>query len=163
MGMGGARRFTVDAYEEAFERDGSLRDLYVLSTSRDDWSAFLKFVSASQYANRFKLNDSPAPLPPDASSLFPRSGDNFPLLRIDVSGMGLNCHFYLENEIELDLDPREVQDDAKADAIVAFIAALGDALGKEVRMTSENGPDEAILRYDPSAKNVSYVPPPHRV
>jgi hypothetical protein len=153
-------RFGTANYEEAFACDGSLRDLYVVSSSRSDWTAFLKFVRSSRHAYRFELNDVPAQLPSDAESLFPRSTDDFPLLQIDINGIRLNCRFYLENEIELDLDPREVADDAGVTSVLDFMSGLGRSVRKEVLMTAENVPTAVIFRYDPLTDKVSYVPPP---
>lgn len=153
-------RFGTANYEEAFACDGSLRDLYVLSTSRSDWSAFLTFVKTSRYPHSFRLNGAPAPYPSDAVLLFPRRSDTGPLLQIDINGTRLSCHFFHEDEIELDLDPRDVADDAGANAILNFVSELGRSLGKEILITAENRPAAIIFRYDPSTDNVSYISPP---
>jgi hypothetical protein len=76
-----------------------------------------------------------------------------------VGGVTLNCHFFYEGEIELDVDPREVTDDARADAILTFMAELGQAMKKEVLMTAENVSDAVIFRYDPATGQISYLPP----
>jgi hypothetical protein len=63
-------RFSKSNYEEAFECDGSLRDLYVLSTSLNDWHDFLTFVNSSRYRVSFRIGGAPAPTPSDATPLF---------------------------------------------------------------------------------------------
>ena len=73
----------------------------------------------------------------------------------------MNCHFFLEDELELDLDPEELtddDDDARADAIPMFMAELGEALRKPVLMTAENAPDAVIFRYDPATEQIAYEP-----
>jgi hypothetical protein len=151
--------FTKLIYQEAFGCDGSHRDFYVRSTSLNDWHDFLKFVNSTRYRLSFQINGTPVRVPSDATSLF--SSDTQPLLQIDVAGVTLNCHFFLEAEIELDLDPQELtdaHDDARADAILMFMAELGDALRKPVLMTAENAPDAVIFRYDPAAEQFTYEP-----
>jgi hypothetical protein len=57
------RRFNSAAYEEAFEWDGSLRDVYVLSTSLNDWHEFLTFVKSSRHPHSLRINGALAALP----------------------------------------------------------------------------------------------------
>jgi hypothetical protein len=123
----------------------------------NDWHDFLKFVNSTRYRLSFQINGTPARMPSDATTLF--STDTQPLLQIHVGGVTLNCHFFLEDEIELDLDPHELthdHDGARADSILVFMAALGEALRKPVLMTAENAPDAVIFRYDPAAEQFTY-------
>ena len=151
--------FTKSNYEEAFECDGSRRDLYVRSTSLNDWHRFLKFVNSPRYRLSFQIDGAPSRMPSDATLLF--SAGTRPLLQILVAGVTLNCHFFLEDEIELDLDPEEltdVDDGARAAAVLGFMAELGEALRKPVLMTAENAPDAVIFRYDPATEQITYEP-----
>jgi hypothetical protein len=157
------RRFSKAIYEEALESDGSLRDLYVLSTSLNDWHEFLRFVKSSRYPFSFHINSAPAPMPKDAAAALSISPNAKALLQIDLGGVALNCHFFHEADIELDIDPREIVDDAKVDAVLAFMTEMGKALKKEVRMTPENCPETIIFRYDPTDGSVGYIPPTDRI
>ncbi len=154
-----SRSFSVKNYEEAFDCEGSLRDIYVESISRDDWNKFLKLAKSDKYRPSFWINGGPALIPSNLNELFYPQMDASLLLEIDVSGVKLNCHFFLDNELELDLDPREVTSDEKAEAILAFMSQLGRVLGREVVMTAENRSTAVIFRYDPSVDNVTYVAP----
>jgi hypothetical protein len=152
--------FTKSIYEEAFGCDGSHRDLYVRSTSLDDWNDLLKLIDSPRYRRSFQIDGIPARIPSDVSTLF--STDTQPLLQIDLGGVTLNCHFFIEAEIELDLDPQEIaydHDGARADAILALMAEIGAALRKPVLMTAENAPDAVIFRYDSSAETITYESP----
>jgi hypothetical protein len=151
--------FTKSIYEEAFARDGSHRDLYVRSTSLNDCHDFLKFLNSTDYRLSLQTDGTPTRMPSDVTPLF--SADTPRLPQIYLGGITLNCHFFLEDEIELDLDPEELtddDDDSKADAILAFMVELGEALRKPVLMTAENAPDAVIFRFDPEAKQVTYEP-----
>lgn len=150
----------MKSYEEAFDCDGSLRDIYVVSISRDDWNKFLTLARSDEYRVSFWINGVPAPIPSDVKGVFYPEMNAGLLLEIDMSSVRLNCHFFLESELELDLDPREVNSDEKAEAVLTFMSQLGRALGKEVLMTAENAPAAVIFRYDPSADKVTYISPP---
>ena len=75
------RRFSKAAYEEAFVRDGSLRDIYILSTSLNDWHEFLRFVKSSRYPHAFCIDGEPAALPQDAAVALSLRSDAGPFWR----------------------------------------------------------------------------------
>jgi hypothetical protein len=156
------RRFSKSIYQEAFEWDGSLRDLYALSTSVNDWHDFLRFVKSARYPFSFHIDSAPAPLPEDAAAALAIGSHAKALLQIDLGGVMLNCHFFHAADIELDIDPREVVDDAKAEAELSFMTELGNASKKEVRLTPENSPESIIFRFDPVAGRMHYLPAPDR-
>jgi hypothetical protein len=152
--------FTKLIHQEAFARDGSHRDLYVRSTSLNDWHSFLKFVDSSRYRHTCQINGTPSRVPSEVTRLF--SADTGALLQIHLGGVTLNCHFFRVDEIELDLDPEELTHDddcSSADAILVFMARLGQKLKKPVRMTAENARDDVIVEYDPATNQVTYKPP----
>src|SRR5262245_63015363 len=150
------RPFGVKSYVEAFAYDGSLRDIYILSISRKEWSKLLNLVKSDEFRTSFWINGETRPIPSDVNGLFYRQMDTALLLEIDVGGVKLNCHFFVENEIELDLDPRQVNSDEKVEAVLAFMSRLGRELEKEVLMTAENMRTVVIFRYDPSTDKVTY-------
>src|SRR5215218_3760144 len=88
-----------------WESDGSLRDMYVLGTSLKDWRAFLEF--ASQFPRKY-LFDGEAKEQPEVEQLFGNQGGSH-LLSLTVGTATVNCHFFVEEEIELDLSPKEIE------------------------------------------------------
>jgi len=80
-----------------------------------------------------------------------------PLLRFWVGDVELACHFFVTNEIEFDLDPRQVGE-SQLRALMEFMARLGDLTGKPVALTPENGPHAQIFRYEPGTKQMSWIP-----
>jgi hypothetical protein len=64
--------------------------------------------------------------------------------------INLNAHFFCEDEIEFDLDPRELLDDDDLAAILDFMRVIGRRLRKEVLVSVESLPRlSPELRYDP--------------
>lgn len=137
-----------EEYRSFFNWDGSWLDLYIIRTTKDDWQRLLDFLRSRDFPFQFSL-DEECPLPQEAAEIFATWEHAVPLLRIQTDGPVLNCHFFTEEEIEFDLDPREVPTEREAEKLFQFIQALGKALGKAVRMTPENLQEKVLLEYDP--------------
>jgi hypothetical protein len=129
-----------------FEWDGSLRDIYVLGTGHREWDRFLELCRAGPFALRFEVDGVSKPLPRKAAEIFSKRSEISPLLQIDVGGVRANCHFFTVCEIELDIDPREVNSETFR-SLLTFLCRLGDELGCDVVLTPENVPSLPILRY----------------
>jgi hypothetical protein len=110
----------------------------VLHTTIEDWQRFIHFLRHAGYPLKLATLDEVGDLPQDVSTLF-RDDDILPdTLSIQVHGMLLNCHFFTESEIELDLDPREVSDAEQWNHLRDFVLEMACALAMEVRLTEEN-------------------------
>lgn len=136
--------------QSEFEWDGSLRDIYILNTTLADWRSAISALSESGLPLSFKTQGAVSPLPTDVSDVSDvsdvfDSGDG--LLSINLDGMLLNCHFFSADEIEFDLDPREVTPADRARALVGFMELLGNATGKPVILTHENAREAVILQW----------------
>ena len=80
-----------DSYREAFECDGSLRDIYVFNTNLNDWQKFFEFLEEKGY--ECKLNDRHYTLPLVAQSLFVSPDKESNLLTVNVNEVILCCIF----------------------------------------------------------------------
>jgi len=61
--------------------------------------------------------------------------------------MRVNCHFFTREEIELDIEPSEVDSEARCLSLLAFIKGIAERVGKDVIMTPENMQETVLLRY----------------
>ena len=148
-----------ETFAGEFYRDGSFRDIYVFETTAEDWSRLGSFLVAEKYKIRFSGAWSNASFPDDVGQLFPSGPESaLTVLTIDVSGVLVNCHFFSQEEIELDLDPAEVDGPSKLDAIFCLMRGLANALGKEVLLTPENMREIAIFRCGPQTAVVEHTP-----
>ncbi|MCA9641331.1 MAG: hypothetical protein KC492_11575 [Myxococcales bacterium] len=139
--------------------DGSLRDLYVFETSEADWDAFLRALSSWPYETSFLIDGEPSELPPSAGAAFSIRERAAPILRVNVSGITVCAHFFTPDELELDIDPREVSDHEKLAALSQFISRLGQVLDRPVLLTHENRPEHFIARYLPRTGEFAYPSP----
>lgn len=132
-----------------FVADGSWRDIYVLDTTSDDWTTMLRWLRRGNYPIKFSVDNNPEPCPDTADDVLwnQRTQASF-MLTVDVPGRP-KCHFFTDEEIEFDLDPKEIQDDAALQRLLALTRDLGRTVSKPVIITPENRPESPLIRYDP--------------
>ena len=143
-----------------FARDGGTRDIYVQGTSIEDWRHVLVALSDWEPAPSFFLDGEPAPWPDHLEDVFARQREPAPFMTLEVGGVGLNCHFFDDKEIEFDLSPEDVRCVAEVEALAGFMNMLAKATGKAVVLTLENVRDAVILRCPAGGGEVEWVPTP---
>lgn len=132
---------------ESFDWDGSWRDIYVLGTDARDWMRFIDAIPAWNVPYVYTENGERAPFPPPRIR-FVGTLEPSALLELRIGGATLNCHFFTEDEIELDLDPREVSEQGAMDDIVSFMAQLSGLVQRPTILTPENFQSEALITVD---------------
>lgn len=134
----------------AFERDGSLPDIVVWSTTLLDWKKFLTFARTS-YRMEYLVDLKPRDLESDPAVIFETRARVPVLLKVFIDHLQLNCHFFDPSWIELDLDPREVETHEDEQRILGFLREVGDMLQKTVLLVAEGDPEIVHYKYEPSA------------
>lgn len=150
---------TVDWSQIAihFQPDGSLRDIYILDTSLEDWANVWKMLLADPSRLSFIADGEPLTPPSDVNKVF-RLGQEHALCASYALGkQRITCHFFIKEEVELTLSPRDVDGPAEAERLAQFLAELGRATSKEVRLTPENEPASIIARYEPMSGRVVWT------
>ena len=130
---------------DEFEVDGSLRDIYVLNTSAlegNRWRNLTPDLGGFAYSRDGKK----APLPTDVSLIF-EDADHSHLLRFNLGGPTINTHFFVEDEIEFDFDPREITSQSDLDLVLNFCASIAQNIERDIRITPENVSDVIYLLY----------------
>lgn len=141
-----------------FRYDGSLRDIYILDASLDDWSRVWDVLIAAPERLSFEVDGETATPPATVEEAFHLRGSHSVLASYTLGKQRLNCHFFIEEEVEFDLDPRDVYGPIEAERLGNFLSLLGRATSKEVRLTPENAPQSIIARYDPNAGSIIWTP-----
>jgi hypothetical protein len=144
-------------YPTTWQHDGSLRDIYIFNANLRDWQKALDFLR-STYSIRYRFDAIEMPLPADARYVFHDLNNHTRLLVIEAGGVIVHCHFFLEDEIEFDIDPREVNTESKEEAVVRFMRGVGTAVGKSIVLTFEGAPDWVCLRIGPGQQEPEYIP-----
>ena len=146
--------FSWETVRQEFVFDGSLRDIYAHGTTLADWQRMLEWLERSPYEIVFRLNNLPAELPSSASEVFMTKESASHMMAVDFAGVRAVCHFFVEHEIEFDIDPREVNTQTQVDALFGFMRDFADAVGKDVVLTPENAPEMVIFRIRPGSPQV---------
>lgn len=138
-----------DAVRDEFDFDGSWRDIYVLGIDMATWQRMLDGLRAAGYDIAYFRDGQPAELPTDANQAFPLPDECDRMLSVRFVGVLANCHFFTPDEIEFDIDPRDVKGQEQLDALFRFMRSLAEIAGKEAILTAENCPEKAIFRVRP--------------
>ncbi|GAB2722409.1 hypothetical protein GCM10011495_25460 [Hymenobacter frigidus] len=121
--------------------DGSWRDIYVLDASRADWKIWADFVNANCQVEFFDGNDTSQSQIDFAVAEAFWDGDgqaNMLWATFFVGELGVNCHFFRDDEVENDIDPQKITSYAVHQQLMNYLTRLSQALGKEVVLTPEN-------------------------
>ena len=142
-----------------FVSDGSLRDIYIRKATLGDWQAVIDALKNEVPKFEFRVGNVAAELPSDISKLFFRGPDDLtPSLYLPMGDATVNCHFVRVDEVEFDLDPRDMNAELLM-VLLDFLTLLGKATNKPVLLTMENRPDAEIMRFEPLSGEVVYVGP----
>lgn len=138
-----------DDIEWIFEQDGSLRDIYVQDVTLFDWEKLIDFLNLNyplkfgedgsnqidkEYVVRY-LNDETGEMESE-------------LLRIDLSGINIHCYFFLPDQIEFDIDPKEIKTIKDFEIIENFMISISKILSNQVTLTGENSPKFPLFKID---------------
>jgi len=158
------RMTTYPKWEEVareFAPEGSLRDIYVLGTTAEDWARVLDAVRHHYAPLTFTAGGEPTELPNRAADIFPLwERETAPLLRFEVEGILVTCHFFTPEEIEFSIDPEDVTGRERLEATADFLRIIARAVGKPALLTPESLPQSPILRAEPTSDRIVYLPPP---
>ncbi len=133
-----------------FVWDGAWRDIYVVGASLEDWQRILDLLNdRNPDALAFYVDGEKVASAPSAKVIFERRHETATLLQVTAGDVHLNCHFFCEEEVEFDLDPRELKGEEDLQAILAFMSTLANGTGKPAILTHENAQEAVILTVQP--------------
>lgn len=136
-----------------FEPDGSLIDIYVQDVSIDDWEKLIDLLN-SRYSLRVTIPGSETVLNQidkehAVQYLTDKSGETKSIsVMIDLNKVSLNCHFFLPDQIEMDIDPNEVNSIRDFQTIEKFMEEVSRVLNNQVTLAGENTPIFPLAKID---------------
>jgi hypothetical protein len=136
-------------YQVIFEDNGSLYDIYVKDANLNDWQKLVDFLRVGFYPTEFFVGDErQATLPDNAIDLLNDPEKTSRLIKVYVGDLTLHSHCFSEGEIEFDLAPQDVTNQAVADSVFLFMEKLSQYLRTPVRLTPENSRDVVLVEYN---------------
>lgn len=139
-----------------FERDGSLRDIYIIDTDMSDWQAIWSLLARNPDQLTFSIDGDLAVTPEAVADVFAIGEEHNVVASYSLGRQTINCHFFCVSEIEFDVDPRDIDCLDGANALGRFMRMLGQATLKPVILTHENSQAAVIARFDPIASKVEW-------
>lgn len=141
-----------------FSPDGTLRDIYVVDTSMEDWEAVWRLLAVSRGRLTFSIDGAPSEPPATAAEIFDVGLKHSVLASYEENGLTINCHFFTSSEIEFDIAPSEISGLKAAETLACFVMAIGETTSKPVLLTEENDSSAVIACFDPAAGSIEWTP-----
>ncbi len=140
--------------------EGSLRDILIPSSVGPIRAQRLwERLRQPDVAPSFRVGGDTKDPPQHISDVFALADiGNLTVLRFVFERLRVDCFFWIDEDIEMTIDPTEIIGDHGLQSVIDLLRLIGEAVGLAVQLTEENGPDEIILRYDP-AEGRLYQPP----
>jgi hypothetical protein len=113
---------------------------------------------SQHYKFEFQVDGVAQPFPASVEEVFAIREQASPLLQFSVGTILVMCHFFTPDEIEFDIDARDVRSQLDLDTLLNFLRMVGDAVKKPVSLTPENVPECAVINYDPQSGKFGYNP-----
>ncbi|WP_326729133.1 hypothetical protein [Streptomyces phaeochromogenes] len=134
---------------------GLLPDVRVANTSVEDWQAVLDLVAEKGWKCQYSEGEAVLPVP-RAEGVLSRPADaECPELRVWLSADVLAIfRFHAADEIDFDVDLRELQGQERLDVFCGFLREIGRRLGKPVLMDPEGDYGHPALGFDVEADQI---------
>ncbi|MGW8570608.1 hypothetical protein [Streptomyces niveus] len=128
---------------------GSLPDVRVPGASVEDWQSVLDLVVERGWKCQYSEGEAVLPMP-RAEVVLARPADaECPNLRVwPVAGVLAIFRFYADDEIDFDVNLRELQGQERLDVFCGFLREIGRHLGKPVLTDPESDPGHPVLGFD---------------
>ncbi|MGW1491183.1 hypothetical protein [Streptomyces sp. NPDC002402] len=140
---------------------GSLPDVRVPDASVQDWQAVLDLVEVKGWRCQYSEGEAVLPVP-RAEAVLSRPADaECPNLRVWPAADVLAIfRFHAADEIDFDVDLRELQGQERLDVFCGFLGEIGRHLGKPVLMDPEGDHGHPVLGFDVDAGRVVLLAEP---
>ncbi|WP_190094404.1 hypothetical protein [Streptomyces melanogenes] len=140
---------------------GSLPDVRVPDASVEDWQSVLDLVVERGWECRYSEGATVLPVP-RAEVVLARSADaECADLRVWPTADVLAIfRFHADDEIDFDVNLRELQGQERLDVFCGFLGEIGRRLGKPVLMDPEGDSGHPVLGFDVEADQVVLLAEP---
>ena len=132
-----------------FEPDGTLRDIYIKNVNIDIWIKLISYLNqkfdikyGSNGANKIDLEYVTESLTNHDEKRERYSAS------IIIDNIIINTHFFFDQEIEFDLDPKEINSKSNFEKVLNFMTNISKILNREVILTGENQIEFPLITID---------------
>ncbi|MFF9476923.1 hypothetical protein ACF1E9_30445 [Streptomyces roseolus] len=140
---------------------GALPDVRVPDASVEDWQTVLDLVAGKGWKCQYSEGETVLPIPRAEAVLFRAADAECPGLRVWPTAEVLAIfRFHAADEVDFDVDLREVQGQERLDVFCDFLREIGRRLGKPVLMDPEGDGGHPVLGFDVKADRVVLLADP---
>ena len=136
---------------EIYLWDGSWRDIYIPDTTKEDWSKWVDFVNSNYKIDWFNGKTEQDENKVDINLILELWDGNYDLrstAHIFIDHIQINSHFFHDEAIENDIDPREFNSIDDHNKLIGFMKGLSKCLSRKVILTPENQHEIILLTVD---------------
>ena len=120
-----------------FKPDGLLRDIYIQNTSIEDWGKLIDLLN-SEYNLKY-FSESKIDKDEVLKYLKDETGElECRTVSIEIENIKINCHFFLIEQIEFDIEPSEIKTKSDFEKVLSFMSLISSTLKKQITLTGEN-------------------------
>jgi hypothetical protein len=137
--------------EQVYYWDGSWRDIYVLGTTQDDWSKWIDLINGKYSVAFYNGQTEQSETFINKNVVFDYFNGKTDLLNnatITLGNIMVKCYFFTDQEIENDIDPREVDTIEDHHRLMSYLIDISKALNKTVVLTAENEQETIYISVD---------------
>jgi len=139
--------------------DGGWLDIYVHGTSAKDWEKWTHYVNQNFKIDWFNGKTERDESKIDFTVIQEYWDGNHNLCStakvfID-DNIQVNAHFFDDEEIENDIDPREFKSIDDHNKLIEFLKRLSNELAKEVTVTPENCPEIVLMKINGESVDIN--------
>jgi hypothetical protein len=138
-----------------FDMDGGIRDIYVQEVSISDWEKLIDLLnekySVKSVITGEERNQNQIDKEHVIKFLTDETGEmDSPFVSIDIGEIQINCHFFLTDQIEFDLNPEQINSIEDFEKVKKFMETVSQDLSNQVTLTGENSPEFPFVKIDKS-------------
>ena len=137
--------------------DGSWRDIYIPNTTEKDWNKWINFVNENYQVDWYNGKAEADQNKIDFNVILEYWNGNHDLCstaKIFIDKIQINAHFFDDQEIENDIDPREFKSITDHNRLMQFMKGISRILNKKVFLTPENEHETILITAD--GENIVY-------
>ncbi|WKL48016.1 hypothetical protein Q1W71_24090 [Flavobacterium pectinovorum] len=143
-----------------FEPDGTLRDIYVENVTIEEWMILIDFLNFNHVIRYGPTGENQLTNIIDLEYSIQYLNDKTGLMEskcasIIIDSIIINLHFFTIDQIEFDIDPREINSFEDYKKVANFMNQISEKLEKPVILTGENQIDFPLIQVDFSKKLIS--------
>jgi len=132
-----------------FEPDGSLLDLYVQDVTLVEWEKLIDLLNVNFNLTYGEYSSNQIDKEYVLRYLSDETGKlGNKTLTINFNGITINCYFFLPQQIEFDINPKDIKTLKDFESIEKFMLSISMALKHQVTLTAESSPQFPLFKVD---------------